>query len=178
MIVRLVSLWLVLALLNSDVLPASASIFEGGPSDQGEDVGHGDLPFRIVGGSFVPVGKYPWFTSLRIVKGNTVIDQFGCGGMLVSPEYVMTAAHCIDWEMKRKGAVSIGAYKYPFNSGNNGGQDVEFFKVDNVVTHPQYKTKNKAEYYDIALLRLDGTAKTKPVAMDSSGISNTFSTGK
>jgi secreted trypsin-like serine protease len=165
MIVRLVSLWL-LALLNPDVLPASAS----------EDVGHGDLPStRIVGGSFVPVGEYPWFTMLRTLKGNTD-EQFDCGGMLVSPEYVLTAAHCITSKMRNKGAVRIGAYDSPYKSGNNGGQDVEFFKLADVVTHPQY---NKAtENNDFALLRLDGTAKTKPVAMDSSGISNTFSTGK
>jgi secreted trypsin-like serine protease len=174
MIVRLVSLWL-LALLNSDVLPASASIFEGGPSDQGEDAGHGDLPFRIVGGSFAPVGEYPWFAMLRTVRGNTD-DEFGCGGMLVSPEYVLTAAHCINWKMRNKGAVRIGAYNSPYKSGNNGGQDVEFFKAKNVITHPQYN--KQTENNDFALMRLDGTAKTTPVAMDSSGISNTFSTGK
>jgi secreted trypsin-like serine protease len=174
MIVRLVSLWL-LAVLNSDVLPASASVFEGGPSDQGEDAGHGDLPVRIVGGSFSPIDEYPWFTMLRLVRGNTD-DMAGCGGMLVSPEYVLTAAHCINNKFKRKGAVRIGAYKSPYDSGNNGGQDVEFFKVTNVVTHPEYD--KQTENYDFALMRLVGTAKTEPVAMDSSGISNTFSTGK
>jgi secreted trypsin-like serine protease len=92
MIVRLVSLWL-LALLNPDVLPASASV--------SEDAGHGDLPFGIVGGSFASVGEYPWFTMLRVVWGKTD-EQFGCGGMLVSPEYVLTAAHCINWNMKKK----------------------------------------------------------------------------
>jgi secreted trypsin-like serine protease len=79
-------------------------------------------------------------------------------------------------EYEKKGGVRIGAYKSPYKSGNNGGQDVEFFKAANVVTHPEYD--NQSLNNDFALMRLDGTAKTKPVAMDSSGISNTFSTGK
>lgn len=37
-------------------------------------------PPRIVGGSDVPVDSYPWF-----VKFN------GCGGVLISPEFVLTA---------------------------------------------------------------------------------------
>lgn len=47
-----------------------------------------DLPFRIVGGTTVPVAEFPYQVS---------IEQEGyhfCGGAIVSKTYIVTAAHC------------------------------------------------------------------------------------
>ncbi len=67
---------------------------------------------RIIGGTNVVANTYPWFTMLLYMSGTTENEQ-GCGGMLVSPEWVLTAAHCIDNAMRRNGAVRIGALKSP-----------------------------------------------------------------
>lgn len=45
---------------------------------------------RIVGGSVVEVNEYPW-QAMLVLEGKT--EPF-CGGTLVNPTWVMTAAHC------------------------------------------------------------------------------------
>ena len=51
--------------------------------------GSGD---RIIGGSPVPAGLYPWVTSLQLGW-----DYHYCGGALIKPDYILTAAHCVSW---------------------------------------------------------------------------------
>lgn len=104
----------------------------------------------VIGGN--PVGQNTW-PSVVAIKTNSN-GGFLCGGTLITPEWVLTAAHCI------KGEVQGLYYEYSTNdivvfSGttkldSKNGQNT---RVRRIVVHPNYNTKNGAN--DLALLRLE-----------------------
>ena len=125
-----------------------------------------NLDSRIIGGSLAPPHVYPWFARL-VIKGETY-----CGGSLVSSEYVLTAAHCVE----RGGAFTIEVGRLCYNSGDNCGQKIEAFEAERIIIHPSYSQNGWNN--DFALIKLSGTSSISPVALDESDLSWTYSNDK
>lgn len=112
---------------------------------------------RIVGGTIAPAGTYPWFTA--------IIDQFGqwkgCGGMLIAPSYVLTAAHCFQNDNASTTFVLVGAYCLTIG---NCGEPSERIAVSRLISHPDYSDQTFDN--DFALLQLDSPVQSiSPVMM-------------
>lgn len=115
---------------------------------------------RIVGGVNAPSDAYPWFARLVNRDGSWA----GCGGMLVAPQYVLTAAHCVSpntsWSASRA-AVQIGAVCS--NDTNNCGEPIQQINVASIIMHPGYDTNTLNN--DFALVKLVSRANASPVEM-------------
>jgi secreted trypsin-like serine protease len=121
---------------------------------------------RIVGGQAAPKDLYPWFA--RSTKRGSV-----CGGVLISPEYVLTAAHCIidERDFTDNGGFEIGAL---CNRGitDNCGADSEIIGFKEVIIHPRY---NDGTFeFDFALVKLLRASKITPANIDSRQTSQSY----
>lgn len=101
---------------------------------------------RIIGGSAAVSNRWPWVVSLQYASsGNDHYSGHFCGGSLIAPDWVITAAHCVDgsnpWDVSVVAGIS--------NLRHDRGSDVA---VKRIIVHPDYE----AEVFvnDLALLQL------------------------
>ncbi|KAF0708691.1 Aste57867_6245 [Aphanomyces stellatus] len=95
-----------------------------------------------------PANKNLYVASLRKTRDGSAF----CGGSLIGPTTVLTAAHCIASNPK---FVAIGSHYA------NGAHDGEQIKVLNTVMHPKFSPATDS--YDIAIIVLEQESKYPPV---------------
>src|SRR5688572_7139190 len=122
-------------------------------------------PQIIGGGPSVP-GEWPWQVAL---VGGSATDLFAgqfCGGSLIHPQWVVTAAHCISEEngsVSSISAVDVVAGIYDLSSPAAGYQRRD---ITQIIRHSSYD--NSTFDNDIALLKL-----ASPVTVGGSGATST-----
>uniref|UniRef100_A0A8C6YKQ8 Urokinase-type plasminogen activator n=1 Tax=Nothoprocta perdicaria TaxID=30464 RepID=A0A8C6YKQ8_NOTPE len=105
--------------------------------------------YKIVGGSQAEVESQPWIAG--IFQNTKGIEQFLCGGSLIDPCWVLTAAHCFLDRSKDKSAFKVFLGKSILNVTDNKEQ---MFMVDTIISHPDFTDMTGGNENDIALLRI------------------------
>ncbi|EEB14823.1 tripsin I-P1 precursor, putative [Pediculus humanus corporis] len=106
--------------------------------------------YKIVGGSIPPYGAYPWQVGIQNYKEHLNDYEHRCGGALIGPQLVLTAAHCMKSAEIKKMRVVIGDYSL---QSHDDYQNT--YKIEKVIIHPEFR-KNGPYSNDIALLKLKG----------------------
>ncbi len=94
---------------------------------------------KIVGGTEAEPNEFPYIVSLHASYGHI------CGGSLIAPNWVLTAAHCVSGSSPQR--VYIGLHDQRDKSG------AEVIGVKTRIRHPQYNRMSMD--YDFALLELE-----------------------
>ncbi|KAJ8525449.1 hypothetical protein ON010_g15666 [Phytophthora cinnamomi] len=110
---------------------------------------------RIFGGSEADASKFPFIVSLR---QNNAAGSTYCGGALVAPQHVVTAAHCV----KTDRATIYASIGTAFASGSTDGEQV---KVVKGYRHPKYN--KSAHLYDVGVLKLEKPVSTKIIGLSA-----------
>ena len=107
---------------------------------------------RIVGGVDAAQGAWPWAAAIVFPRAGGSFFQY-CGGSLIAPDWVLTAAHC---EVDPGDKVILGR-----NDLTGGGGEV--IDVSFVLSHSDYDGSTNDN--DIALIKLASPSSAQTVAL-------------
>lgn len=106
---------------------------------------------KIVGGVPAEKGELPFQVSLQSASGSHF-----CGGSLIKPNWVATAAHCVQGSANMK--IVLGLHNQKDMAGT------EVFRAKRIIAHPQYN-RQKLDY-DYALIQLDRDSSFRPIDLN------------
>ncbi|MFJ1966057.1 trypsin-like serine protease [Streptomyces massasporeus] len=140
----------------------------------------GSIDPKVIGGNETTISTAPWMAQLhyyddRGTAGTGDDIGFFCGGAVVAPTKILTAAHCVKgYNWKANGAVVTGATQLPSDNGTDlhGGTATAVWRQWNHSSYDPTTIDN-----DIAVLTLDTAVKATPIRMATSGDTASYKAG-
>ena len=122
---------------------------------------------RIVGGSPTKFGKWPWQAFVRQATWLGLFSKNKCGGVLIAPKYVLTAAHCQPGFLATL-TVVLGDFDITTET-EAGNANAITKNVKRVIVHRDYNAQTFEN--DIAILELESAIEYQqhvvPICMPS-----------
>ncbi|CAL9296359.1 trypsin-like serine protease [Streptomyces olindensis] len=149
-------------------------------SSLSSSTGDGTIDAKIIGGTTTTIASAPWMAQLHYYDDrgtSSTGDDIGffCGGAVVAPTKILTAAHCVKgYNWNANGAVVTGTSQLPSADGTDlhGGTVTGVWRQWN---HPSYNATTIDN--DIAVLTLPVPVKVTPIRMTTSGDTASYQAG-
>jgi secreted trypsin-like serine protease len=118
---------------------------------------------QVVGGHDANPGEWPWMAALVLAPVENAYDGHFCGGTLIAPDWVLTAAHCVSTLDAHHIDVVLGRL-------NLNSEEGERIHVSEKLIHPDYNANTLDS--DLALLKLERPSIQQPVQINPTITSN------
>jgi len=123
---------------------------------------------KIVGGTKASDGVYPWMAAVAKTTGGSLFDRQFCGGSLIAPDWILTAAHCMEGETPEGLQILVN-----FTDLNDSSGAV-IRGVKGIYIHPSFRDVGGDLYNDVALILLDAPIDTvTPISVATSPVAVT-----
>jgi trypsin len=121
-----------------------------------------------------PISAPSWIAQIWVATKKKAVE-FNCGGELIRPNWVLTAAHCVTSKGLKLSDVRLGRQRL-----TSGGGEVH--RVDQILVAPHHHVQSgprgDTQMNDVALLRLSKGSSLEPIRLAASSESALSASGR
>ncbi|MBA4862614.1 trypsin-like serine protease [Streptomyces sp. PSKA54] len=143
----------------------------------------GTVDAKVIGGTDTSITTAPWMAQLWYYDDRGTTDEsddlgFFCGGAVVAPTKILTAAHCVKgYNWKAHGAIVTNTAQLP-TTDDAGNTDLHGGTVSGVWRQWNHSSYNATTIdNDIAVLTLPNPVTAKPIRITTSGDTASYAAG-